>query len=103
MVDDSTIISTYCQFSSCFSLYSLCWVFLEFNVRSTVKVVIAFLDVGFFVENDCCRPLSVGRIVISVSSSESKELIFASLRGCLLVVMPSGAPDIIILTLRLSV
>ena len=43
----------YRQFDSCFSFYSPCWVFLKFNVRSTVKVVVAFLDVVFFVENDC--------------------------------------------------
>ena len=51
---DSSIISEYCQFTSWFSFYSLCWVFLELNIRSTVKVVIAFLDVVFIVENDCC-------------------------------------------------
>ena len=38
------------------------------------------------------RPLSAGRIVISMSSFREWRDCLASLRGCLLVVMPSGAP-----------
>ena len=38
-----SIISEYYQFGSCLFLDSLCWFFLDFDIRSTVKVVVAFL------------------------------------------------------------
>ena len=60
-------------------------IFLEFNVRSTVKVVVAFLDVVLFVENDCCLTFICWKdsdFFVFFQRMKSLSLLF--LRGCLI-------------------